>query len=113
MTELSFLIELLLNHKLPRTTQLAIKERIKDIETRAPAPQPQRPVHPMAQAPSMQAKIEAMEQDLQANPPQVALPPPVTNAAAQALQLRQQIIQNAMAENGGHFEPGRKSARKF
>lgn len=32
MSELSFLIELLLNHKLPKATQIAIKARIDDIQ---------------------------------------------------------------------------------
>lgn len=33
MTELSFLIELLLNHKLPKDTKDAIAERIKEVES--------------------------------------------------------------------------------
>lgn len=32
MTELSFLLELLLNHELPKPTQLAIKDRLKAVE---------------------------------------------------------------------------------
>ena len=36
MTELSFLIDLLLNHKLPKATQAAIKERIDNVQNAQP-----------------------------------------------------------------------------
>lgn len=38
MSELSFLLELLLNHKLPKTTQLVIKDRIATVEETKQAP---------------------------------------------------------------------------
>lgn len=41
MTELSFLVSLLLDHKLPKATQKAVKDRISDVErgiSAAPAP---------------------------------------------------------------------------
>lgn len=39
MTELTFLIELLLNHKLPKPTKDAISERIREIEVNARVPE--------------------------------------------------------------------------
>ena len=38
MTELSFLIDLLLNHKLPKATKDAVAARIKEVEARTAAP---------------------------------------------------------------------------
>ncbi len=132
MSELSFLIDLLLNHKIPKKTKDAIQSRIKEIEVQPPqrpmAYQQQMVQHPqrtfdsrgVGQAPSMQAKIDTMEAEKEAIargdiPPQTIPvgPPPSSAAAAQALALRQQVIQGALSESGGNFEQGRKSARKF
>jgi hypothetical protein len=132
VSELSFLISLLLEHKLGKKTKDAIQARIKEIEVQPPqrglAYQQAHIQHPqrsfdsrgVGQAPSMQAKIEAMEAEKEAIargeiPPQPIPvgPPPSSAAAAQALALRQNIIQGALGESGGNFEPGRKAARKF
>lgn len=79
MTELSFLIDLLLNHKLPKPTRDAIAARIKDVECRAslssPSPVSARhlpspvalPPHIANQTPSMQA-IMLRNQDLMSLP---------------------------------------------
>ena len=68
MTELTFLIELLLNHKLPKPTKDAISARIKEVESQLgkptyapayPVPTPIRPAKdPTAQAPSTQALLD-------------------------------------------------------
>jgi hypothetical protein len=70
MTELSFLLDLLLNHKLPKATREAVTQRIKDVETRlssaapsfrvsaAPAPVPfQLPPGAPPQSPSTLAAM--------------------------------------------------------
>jgi len=43
MTELSFLIDLLLNHKLPKTTQQAIKARLDSLQSQPIIPSPPKP----------------------------------------------------------------------
>ncbi len=52
MTELSFLISLLLDHKLPKATQTAIKDRIREIEIAQPAIRT-----PMVQYPTQQTHM--------------------------------------------------------
>lgn len=120
MSELSFLIHLLLEHKLTKATKDLVKSRIQEIESRQGPQVIRYPAQVIGgaggvvQAPSMQAKIEAMEHEKLTQPPQQPQgPTPNTNAAAQALQLRQQMINGALAESGGNFEKGRTSARKF
>lgn len=114
MTELSFLIDLLLNHKLSKPTQKAIQMRITEVESNRPAPIPRvQPMLHQGQAPSMQAKIEAMENDRLLNPPPQAIGSPIqatSMTAAQALQDRQKIINQALS---GKEEPGRSSPRKY
>lgn len=75
MTELSFLIDLLLNHKLPKATKDAVAARIKDIEQASPQPRPS--IQPIA-APQVA---------------QVAQTP----AAQAALAQRQALINEAMS----------------
>lgn len=102
MSELSFLLDLLLEHKLSKTTKDLIKERIKVIEgyqkaiVTAPVIK-----NPTAQAPSTQRILDEMAQ----NQPQVQ-----TAAAAQALQHRSELIAQALS---GKEEKGRSSPRKF
>lgn len=141
MTELSFLIELLLNHKLPKPTKDAIAERIKDIQM-APASLPEpgyiRPVaqpqmetpialttpdnKPMAQqSPSTVAALLkhglAIGSAVVATPPVAPEPVAViaqTPAAMAALQSRRAAI---AAGNSGAFQgrpaAGETSPRKF
>lgn len=109
MTELSFLLELLLDHDLQKETQKLIRERIKEIE------QPRAQSRPIqtGQAPSMQRAVAEMEQDqaIQANfaqmPPQ---PVPQSPAVAQAMAHRQALVAQAIS---GKEEKGRTSPRKF
>jgi hypothetical protein len=77
MTEISYLINLLLNHKLPKVTRENIRARIQLLETTLsyPAPREPRP-HPSA--------------------PSTAAPSlPMTPAAAQALADRQAALAGA------------------
>lgn len=114
MTELSYLIHLLLDHKLTLKTKSSIKDRIAEIETRGyPQPQPQRAqnTHQALQSPSMQAKIEAMEQDKLNTPPNSNSPiQATTQAASQALQDRARLINQAI---NGYEDKTRTSPRKF
>jgi hypothetical protein len=113
MTELSFLLELLLTHKLAKGTKEAITNRIKEIETRhivftQPAfPQQSIRQPRTAQAASTQRILDEMALEPQPAPPeQVAQSP----AAAMALAARQEAINIALS---GKEEKGRSSPRKF
>lgn len=92
MTELSFLLELLLNHKLPKLTQTAIKTRIDEIQS-SPQQLVVRSV-PLIQNPMM-PPIPAMAQ---------------TPEAAKALAERNALINQAIS---GKDEPGRTAPRKL
>lgn len=118
MTELSFLIQLLLNEKLPVEIKKEVAERIKDVEQRLVQPVVSPTVFhsPIAvarnaQAPSTQRILDEMVADPSGNnsiPQAPAVAIPATPAAAHALQSRQEAINKA-----GKIEPGRTSARKF
>lgn len=124
MTELSFLINLLLNDKLPAEIKLTVAERIKEVEMKLQAPSYfapiQAPTHYIpartAQAPSTQKILDQMSGDSHSPYPAaqefVAPTPPeaTTLAAAQALASRNNAIQQAVS---GRQDPGRKSPRKF
>lgn len=132
MSELSFLLELLLNHKLSKATKDLIQSRIKEVEasmhtsspttqvrTYTPAPIPTSPHS--NQAPSTQAML-AKYPDLAAKtkvvPPAPSQEPPLsvipvdeiaqTPAAAKALADRAALMAGA-----GKTEPGRSSPKKF
>jgi hypothetical protein len=114
MTELSFLLDLLLNHKLPKGTKEAITARIKEIEDRQAQPLAyvQRPPR-TAQSPSTQRILDEMAQEqgvshtvIATNPPMIAQTP----AAAAALAARQEAISIALS---GKEEKGRTRPRKF
>ena len=114
-TELSFLIDLLLHHKLPSKTKEAISGRIKEVEASlatqptqvqprfAQPPIPRTQVDPTAQAPSTQAILNgekpAATGSVLPTAPQV-LVPPTSPAAAAALQDRMAIINQALAGKG-------------
>lgn len=124
MSELSFLLELLLNHKLPKPTKEAITTRIKEVEGRISQPvqtsgfmttsNQARPPK-TAQSPSTQRILDEMaaegvpigavtqQQDI---PAQIAQTP----AAAMALASRAEAIRIAVS---GKEEKGRTSPRKF
>lgn len=137
MTELTFLLDLLLNHKLPQATKKAVTERVREVEVllqmtsvtinRIPSMAPSiasitsgnLPPHLANQAPSTIAAMlrnglanEAPTIGIVAQQPSVE---PVqviaqTPAAAAAMNARQEAINSAMS---GKPEKGRTSPRKF
>lgn len=112
MTELQFLLDLLLNHKLTASTKKIVAQRIGDVEaTFTFAPRPIYLPPPSAQAPSTQKLLDQIAAD--AAP--IEIPPPTTPAAAQALQARSAAINRAANSDPfrGKPEPGRTSPRKF
>jgi len=125
MTELDFLIELLLNHKLPKTTQKSIKERISVVQVQSGtgyAPPPARIRSPVPagppQAASMQKAVAELQMESGQHPTVAAqplVPPqtPTTGAAQVALIERQKLINEALSEAGGNFKPGQRAPRKF
>lgn len=111
MTELSFLLELLLNHKLPKVTREAVTLRIKEVEAMLSAKNTGVSINPPAaanipmpshlsiatQAPSTLAAMARNGfQEVPKTIPieQIAQTP----AAAAALASRQQAIQDSRAE---------------
>ena len=134
MTELSFLIDLLLNHELQKQTKDAIAERIKQVEAALTAtrmvvplssgvrPEDIRtvPAHLANQSPSTIAAMIRHEQNGEAPPMPTAAataPLPVqpqviaqTPAAVAAVNARQQAIQQAIS---GKPAPGETRPRKF
>lgn len=109
MSELSFLLTLLLDHKLSTEVKGLIKERIKEIEFKPQinqaAPVLAQKAILSGQAPSTIANL-MKEPSAQANPEMIA----VTPAASQAMASRQEAIALAMS---GKPEKGRQSPRKF
>lgn len=95
ITELSFLIDLLLTKRSPKEKIVLITERIKEIENQKT--QPQVFVHPGPNA-QAQSTIANLMKDQ------------VTAPVAQALANRQSLIQSAHSDKP---EPGRTSPRKF
>ncbi len=130
-SELSFLLDILLNHKLPKPTREAVTARIKEVEARLTQPS-QRvaapsqmvaavPPHLAGQSASTIAAMMRHEQNVPAPPIAVAAaaqvdhPQPVaviaqTPAAQAALADRQAAISGAIS---GKPAPGRTSPRKF
>ncbi len=132
MTELAFLLDLLLNHKLPLATKKAISERCKEVEQRltpnnfvggtvtyTPPPKNNLPPHLANQSPSTIAKL-MQHPDLVAQMSQAHVQPVVepqqpaviaqTPAAQAAINARQESINLAIS---GKAEKGRTSPRKF
>lgn len=138
MTELTFLLELLLNHKLPQATKRIVTERVREVEAKYNAPQVayQAPIaspstfvglpmsippHLVGQSPSTIAAMmrngfvpEAPTIGMAPVGPAVAPTQPAviaqTPAAAAALADRQNAIAQAIS---GKPEKGRTSPRKF
>lgn len=129
MSELSFLIDLLLEHKLHKTTKDAIKDRIKEIQNPGPVTYAQMPaIRPAkaSQSPSTQRILDEMaaegacistnlNQNIVATDPNPSGPVQIvqiaqTPAAAAALAARSEAIRIATS---GKEERGRTSPRKF
>ena len=122
MTELSFLVSLLLEHKLSPTTKKAVAERIKEVESRqAPAApqiqaQVQRPPKTLQSA-STQRILDEMASNGETLPvaPVVTEAPPaaVTPATIAALNHRAQTIALAASKSGPPADPLTGRPRKF
>jgi len=134
MTELSFLLDLLLNHKLPKPTREALTARIKDVEARLSAGSPAQVYVPpplpqmlggVPQAASTlaamarHAQVSVVTPDGQVTPPppiaSAAIPQPVaivaqTPAAVAAMNHRQESLGLAMS---GKPAKGETRPRKF
>lgn len=99
MTEIAFLLDLVLNHKMSKEAKEHCIKRIAEVEARLTPQYAARPavrnIDAMVQAPSTQALMEAHA---------VAQTP----AVAAALQSRAEAIASA-----GKAEAGRTSPRKF
>ncbi len=119
MTELSFLIDLLLNHKLPKATRDLVAARIKEVEGASTNPiirayRDSPP--PPPQAASTLAAMARHGDLIPAEPmPPIPAAVPVTHiaqtpAAVAALNSRQQAINSALS---GKIEKGATSPRKF
>ncbi len=127
MTEFGFLLDLLLNHKLPKATKEALIDRIKEVEGRltqsvmmvprgsgiTPAQISTVPPHLVGQAPSTIAAMmrhpDLVAQIAPAEPAPVAVIAQ-TPAAQAAMNARQETINQAMS---GKPDKGRTSPRKF
>lgn len=116
MSELSFLLDLLLNHKLPKATRELITARVSDVEKTLThmVPTAPRPMHPFPTMPNVPASAMAI---LERNPdliPVSAAPQPVvvaqTPAAVAAMNSRQESINLAMS---GKPAKGETRPRKF
>lgn len=103
MTEIQWLVDIMLHHKLPEAVKEKFISRIGEVEANYSKPVV-RPIPPPmhAQTPSTQKILDEMAQDTI----QVAQTP----AVAAALQSRQEAIKQAAS---GKPEPGRTSPRKF
>lgn len=130
MSELSFLLDLLLNEKLSKPVKEKITQRVKDVETlmtaqpivgpgyMGPKPVPipaNLPPHIAGQSPSTIAKF--LEHQAQGLPPVTSIEPIISHAvvaatpqAQAAVAKRDQAIATALS---GKPEPGRTSPRKF
>lgn len=114
MTELSFLVDLLVNHKLSAPIKKLVADRIKDVESnqvlntahipnhKSQIAMPQ-VIHGAVQAPSMAAKIAEMEQV-----PQSAIV--VSPIAAQAIAQRAELMRKATS---GKPDKGAEAPNKF
>ncbi len=120
MSELSFLIDLLLNQRLSKPVKELIANRIREIEIKGhqptvkttPLPYPLlagMPPNIANQSPSTIANF--LKEQAQNEPPQTETPIVAATAqAAMAMEARNTAIKAAMS---GKPEPGRTSPRKF
>lgn len=120
MTELSFLIDLLLNHRLQKGTKEVIQQRIKDVEAGMAMPMqvPRAVAMPAHLSPAI-AMQSPSTQALMAKHAAMGEPPPApvkveqiaqTPAAQAALASRQQAIAIGLS---GKPAKGETSPRKF
>lgn len=114
MTELDFLIELLLNHKLQKATKDSIQARIKEIQASRTVASPRTAV--LSPSVQKQAEFDAAKvpAHMQPDPPEEPLAQP-SYVAQQAMADRARAIQEAQSGGafGGKVAPGQTSPRKF
>ncbi len=118
MTELSFLVDLLLNHKLPKATRDLVASRIKEVEGRLTPyqgltlTQPQIPPPPVLVngAPQAASTIAAMARHAEAAPVTMPVAIAQTAATAAALNSRHQAISESIA---GKIDKVTGRPRKF
>lgn len=127
LSELSYLIELLLNHDLPKATKDSVASRIRDVEGKLTQPQFRVPnIHPGPHiAPTQAAStlaLMAKHGDLPVLTPTPIMPPiePVTQVAqtpatAAAMNARNEAITRATSAKplAGKPGEGRTSPRKW
>jgi hypothetical protein len=116
-TEIAWLLDLVLNHKLSPDAKKLCLERIGEVESSLVAkPSYQTtgymaPVRGTAQAPSTQALLDAQAAIIGAPIPTTPAEPIIASPqAAQAVAERQAAIKQALS---GNVEKGRTSPRKF
>lgn len=119
MTELSFLIELLLNHDLPKETKALIASRIKDVEAnlvQRPVGQAPAWVPPPNTPPQAASTLALMAKHGELSPQMVPTPtvvaPQQAAATAQAAALRTAQLA-AIAEENKKAPKGTTGARKW
>ncbi len=114
MTELSFLLDLLLNEKLSLSVKKKITERVKEVESAYARPLIQAPSMFVQNGPippgAMQNQAPSTVAALQRHAAEPAPPIIASPVVNDALQKRDQAINQAMS---GKPEPGRTSPRKF
>lgn len=110
-TELGFLMDLFLDDEVPKAIKIKIAGRMKEIES-IPRQIVSRGTGSNSIDPHFLVPVQApsMQRLIQNNPDLVKPPTPVTQAAALALQERQEAILNAGKEKP---DKGRTSPRKF
>lgn len=111
-SELSFLIDLVLEDDLPAKFKKQCKDRIREVEKNYTT-QPQQSVPRGTKAlaiPIVASQSPSMQRLMAENPDLIPRPPvPVTAQAAQALAQRQALINGALNDK----DEKRTSARKF
>jgi len=114
-SELSFLLELILDDETPKPIKAKLVRRVQDVEKNyAIEPSIQRVPRGIitpSQAPIIAAQSPSMQRLMADNPDLIPRPPqPVTAEAAKALADRAALLHGAV---NGDNDKGRKSARKF
>lgn len=115
MTEIQWLVDIMLNNKLSEPVKQKFIARIGEVEAKLTPAKPsvyQGPIHPTAQSQSPSTQAALARQQAEGIDPFAGSTSPVaqTMVAAQALNARQQAI--AIAASGAP-EKGRTSPRKF
>ena len=111
-SELSFLLELILDEQTPQLIKTKLVKRVQEVEKNySSLPQQTVPRGTKATLPVLSVQAPSMQRVMQDNPDLIPKPPvAVTASAASALAHRQALINGAV---NGDNDKDRKSARKF